>query len=229
MSQRCGPSKVGRVRNCHNANTIEITVQSEHQCGTAIPESDLVLAKNICTPRSNTGKSFQISAQPFAVGRPAWAPDLQWPRCGSRSTRSASSFKWGGRGPLIGWYGLLPPASEREARLDDPIDSATPKPNLRNATLRETQSQVGFPPFSFSHLSTIDNPVANVLMSARLGRPIRMKANTTFLARISAGNGKFPFVKVSIKRDRPVTPKSATSYYVRSLGVRHDGKRGRIV
>ena len=143
MSQRCGPGKVGRIRNCHNANTIETTVQSEHRCGTAIPESDLVLAKNICTPRSNTGKSFQISAQPFAVGRPAWAPDLQWPRCGSRSTRSASSFKWGGRGPLIGWYGLLPPASEREARLDDPIDSATPKPNLRNATLGGSGSQAG--------------------------------------------------------------------------------------
>src|SRR5579863_3403841 len=30
-------------------------------------------------------------------------------------TRSASSGKWGGRGPLAGWHGSFPPASEREA------------------------------------------------------------------------------------------------------------------
>ena len=36
-------------------------------------------------------------------------------------TRSVLSFKWEGRGPLTGWYGSFPPASEREARMDDPM------------------------------------------------------------------------------------------------------------
>src|SRR6202044_3209042 len=134
-----------------------IAVGREHQCGTAIPESALIPSRTTYVQNRSTNKSFQMNSQPPGSDWRVWASDLQWLRRGSRSTRSASFFKWGGRGPLKGWYGLLPPASEREARLDDPIDSATPKPNLRNATLRETQSQVGFPPFSFSHLGTVVN------------------------------------------------------------------------
>src|SRR5580658_5143507 len=36
-------------------------------------------------------------------------------------TRSVSSGDWGGRGPIAGWHGSFPPASEREARMDDPM------------------------------------------------------------------------------------------------------------
>ncbi|MGB9245675.1 MAG: hypothetical protein WCC03_20175 [Candidatus Acidiferrales bacterium] len=56
-----------------------------------------------------------------------------------------------------------------------------------------------------------------------------MKATTVFLARVSDGAGKFPFVKVQIKRDKPIEPKNASSYYARYSGVRKDGSRGRIV
>ena len=56
-----------------------------------------------------------------------------------------------------------------------------------------------------------------------------MKAATVFLARVSDGPGKFPFVKVQIKRDKPIEPKNASSYYARYSGVRKDGRRGRIV
>ncbi len=56
-----------------------------------------------------------------------------------------------------------------------------------------------------------------------------MEAKTIFLARVSNGAGKFPFVPVKIKRDKPVAPQNATSYYARYSGIKKDGTRGRIV
>jgi integrase len=56
-----------------------------------------------------------------------------------------------------------------------------------------------------------------------------MKAATVLLARIKAGNGKFPFLPVKIKRDRPVAPDNATAYYARYSGRKPDGSTGRIV
>src|ERR1700683_3432491 len=42
-------------------------------------------------------------------------------RVGRVPTRSASASGWGGMGPVAGWHGSCPPASEREARMDDPM------------------------------------------------------------------------------------------------------------
>ena len=52
-----------------------------------------------------------------------------------------------------------------------------------------------------------------------------MQRTTVFLARISEGNGKFPFVSVKIKHGKPITPDRATTYYARYSGVRKDGSR----
>jgi hypothetical protein len=49
-------------------------------------------------------------------------------------TRSASSGEWGGRGPFAGWHGSFPPASEREARMDDPMIRSRLGRINRNAT-----------------------------------------------------------------------------------------------
>jgi hypothetical protein len=46
---------------------------------------------------------------------------LHYVRRGSRSTRSAPLIEWGGRGLFNWWNGSFPPASEREARMDDPM------------------------------------------------------------------------------------------------------------
>ena len=56
-----------------------------------------------------------------------------------------------------------------------------------------------------------------------------MKATTVFLARLPDAAGKFPFAKVELKRDKPIEPKGASSYYARYSGIRKDGTRGRIV
>lgn len=56
-----------------------------------------------------------------------------------------------------------------------------------------------------------------------------MKATTTLLARVPDGKGRFPFVVVPIKNDRPIPPTGATTFYARFTGIRADGSRGRIV
>ena len=56
-----------------------------------------------------------------------------------------------------------------------------------------------------------------------------MKATTVFLARLTNAAGKFPLAKVELKRDKPIEPKGASSYYARYSGIRKDGTRGRIV
>jgi hypothetical protein len=48
-------------------------------------------------------------------------PTCIWPCVGRVPTRSAPTSSWGGRGPLTGRNGSFPPASEREARMDDPM------------------------------------------------------------------------------------------------------------
>ena len=45
------------------------------------------------------------------------------------------SGEWGGRGPFAGWYGSFPPASEREARMDDPMIRSRQGRINRDATL----------------------------------------------------------------------------------------------
>jgi hypothetical protein len=64
MSQRWKPSKDGRTRNFHNANTRGIVNGRERQCGTAIPESELALATKVRVPKRTTNKSFQMNDQP---------------------------------------------------------------------------------------------------------------------------------------------------------------------
>jgi len=64
MSQRWKPSKDGRTRNFHNANTRGIVNGRERQCGTAIPESELALAIKVRVPKRTTNKSFQMNDQP---------------------------------------------------------------------------------------------------------------------------------------------------------------------
>lgn len=57
-----------------------------------------------------------------------------------------------------------------------------------------------------------------------------MKATTVFLARISNGKGKFPFVPVQILKNRAIAPTGATgTYYARFSGTRKDGSWGRVV
>ena len=48
-----------------------------------------------------------------------------------------------------------------------------------------------------------------------------MQPATRFLARVKRNN-KYVFQKVAIKRDRPVAPKDATSYYARYSNTRLD-------
>ncbi len=63
-----------------------------------------------------------------------------------RFTATRRFGAWGGRGPCTGENEALPPASEREARMDDPRPGS-PKPGLRSV-LRGSRSQAGAPLFS---------------------------------------------------------------------------------
>jgi integrase len=56
-----------------------------------------------------------------------------------------------------------------------------------------------------------------------------MRAKVVFLARVNDGTGKYPFVPVQIKRDRPIPLERAAGYYVRYSGMRRDGTRRRVV
>jgi hypothetical protein len=157
MSQRCGPSKVGRIRSCRNANTTEITARANINAGLPFPNRTSHLRKTFARVARIRPSRFKSALADICLADRFGHLTCTGYRVGRVPTRSASSFKWGGRGPLIGWYGLLPPASEREARLDDPIDSATPKPSLRNATLGGSGSQAGASSFfflAFCHLNS---------------------------------------------------------------------------
>jgi hypothetical protein len=63
---------------------------------------------------------WQIRESAVRRARLNWACDMHKGGCGSRLTRFASFGEWEGRGPFAEWYGSFPPASEREARMDDP-------------------------------------------------------------------------------------------------------------
>jgi hypothetical protein len=101
--------------------------------------------------------SYQLSATGTLANR------FRHPTCNSYGvgrvpTRSASSFKWEEGGPLTGWYGLLPPASEREARLDDPIDSATTSAESTERDFRRLWNPKLEPPYFFSWPIAISIP-----------------------------------------------------------------------
>jgi hypothetical protein len=66
-------------------------------------------------------KSLIIEASNAADYMKAWAPHLHMAMRGSRSYTIRTDSKWGGRGPLAESSGSFPPASEREARMDDPM------------------------------------------------------------------------------------------------------------
>ena len=56
-----------------------------------------------------------------AVCAKVWAFNLHMAMRGSRSYTIRTDSEWGGRGPLAESSGSFPPASEREARMDDPM------------------------------------------------------------------------------------------------------------
>src|SRR5271156_5656416 len=71
-------------------------------------------------------KSLKMGNPRAATGLKLGPPTCIWPCVGRVPTRSAPTGRWGGRGPLIGRNGSFPPASEREARMDDPMGLQSP-------------------------------------------------------------------------------------------------------
>jgi len=76
-----------------------------------------------------------------------------WPCVGRVPTRSAPTGSWGGRGPLIGRNGSFPPASEREARMDDPMGLQSPTAGPKERDLWGSRSQARAPSFFLNFLS----------------------------------------------------------------------------
>jgi hypothetical protein len=70
-----------------------------------------------------------------------------WTCVGRVPTRSAPTGTWGGRGPLIGRNGSFPPASEREARMDDPMGLQSPTAGPKERDLWGSRSQARAPSF----------------------------------------------------------------------------------
>ena len=91
-----------------------------------IPELKFTTGKSpsICFYKSLENQRLRRSAD--------WATACKRTGVGRVPTRSAPSAEWGGRGPFR-WNGSFPPASEREARMDDPMVRSR-LGRIRNAT-----------------------------------------------------------------------------------------------
>ena len=68
-----------------------------------------------------------------------------WLYVGRVPTRSAPTSSWGGRGPHTGRNGSFPPASEREARMDDPMIRSRLRPNQGTRPLGTLDPKRGSP------------------------------------------------------------------------------------
>jgi hypothetical protein len=100
-----------------------------------------------------------------------------WPCVGRVPTRSAPTSLWGGRGPLIGRNGSFPPASEREARMDDPMIRSRLRPNQGTRPLGLSNPSEG--PFFFS--VTLSHP----LRVLRLNHARKYLSVTRLIARLT--------------------------------------------
>src|ERR1700691_1627281 len=79
-------------------------------------------------------KVLKIRAYASGECHETWATHLHSRGCGRVPTRSVLLSAWGGRGPFTKWLGSFPPASEREARMDDPMVRSRLGRTDRNAT-----------------------------------------------------------------------------------------------
>jgi hypothetical protein len=105
--------------------------------------------------RSPSGwvKSLKIGTWYVTAHGQFGPPSCIWPCVGRVPTRSAPTGPWGGRGPLIGRNGSFPPASEREARMDDPMGLQSPTAGPKERDLWGSRSQARAPSFFLNFLS----------------------------------------------------------------------------